>query len=170
MLTNVFVEKLRFLGLTWNWESFNRQRVEIITLLTGLGTDGEAVFWLWHVDWTKRSHQKLDYGNDGWNEMEEMEKPERWLWRESTNEENITSVLSLCDPDQVPYFLCSSVFLSVQQRVIGLLSEFSKLAFVVRFVIAQSEHLRCWVNIACWDCSRSGMEKVTKMSCSLSQG
>lgn len=45
----------------------------------------------------------------------------------------------LCDPDQLSYFLCSSVFSSVQQRVIGLLSKFSKLVFVVQFVIAQAE-------------------------------
>lgn len=70
-----------------------------------------------------------------------MEKPERWLRRESISEENITSVFLLCDPDQLPYFLCSSVFSSVQRRVIGLLSEFSKLVFVVRFVIAQSKNL-----------------------------
>lgn len=66
-----------------------------------------------------------------------------------------------------PTFFVPPVFSSVQQRVIGLLSEFSKLVFVVQFVIAQRE-LKCWVNVARWDCSQARHgEGHKKMSCSL---
>lgn len=62
--------------ISWTYlklRKFQQGKSEIITLLIGLGTDGRQYSSSVTHRLDKRSHKKLDYGN------EEMEKPERWL-------------------------------------------------------------------------------------------
>lgn len=155
MLTDVFVEKLRFLGLTWNWKSFNKAkgrnnysvnwagnwwggRILAVTRRLDKKIPPEIRLWKWWLGWKGRDGKAREMAAKRKHQWGEYNKCLFAMWPWST------SLLSL--------FLSFLICTTESNRVVIRIQQISICSAVCD---CTKREPKCWVSVARWDCSQA---------------
>lgn len=149
MLTDVFVEKLRFLGLTWNWESFNKAK----------GRNNYSVNWA--RNWWGGSILAVTHRLD----KKIPQEIRLWKWRDGKAREMAVKrkhqwgEYNKCLFAMWPW---STFLLSLFLSFLICTIESNRAVVRIQQISICSEvcdctkrELKCWVNVARWDCSQA---------------